>query len=840
MQSEYLIKEIQQGLLKWYDFKPNSTFLYLGEKDEPCATLLNELAGQTTCMSAVQASAQTTTQTAAQANAQAAGHSTAQPADTSSRLTCASPLQTLTPQWQQAHTAGFDYIIAIETLETLESPAGYLSRLKSLLKPDGTLLLGMNNRFGLRYFCGDRDPYTERNFDGIEGYRRAYAQKEDLFQGRCYSRAELRSMLQSSGFETFQFYSVLSDLKNPSFLYAEDYLPNEDLSNRIFPTYHYPDTVFLDEESLYNSLAENGMFHEMANAYLIECPLSGRISDVSHVTSSMERGPERALLTIIHRSGIVEKRAAHTEGILRLENLIEHGRDLSAHGISVVEAKLGHPLSAYNIPDTATNHRQELPRHNMPAAVPHPAQVPPSHAAPTAPPEPESRPVSYLMPYLTAEVGQLYLKRLLHEDQDMFLRKLDEFRDLILQSSEIIEPDLGDGNGAVLRKGYIDMVPLNSFYINDTFVFYDQEFCEENYPANALIWRMIATFYAGDLEVQKLMPMETLLNRYDLKRKLSKWQKLEWDFLADLRQEKTLRKYHEACRRNYDAVNSNRQRLNYSAEKYQKLFIDIFRNADTRKLILFGSGNFTKRFLSLYGQDYPVYAIVDNSREKWGQEVEGISIQSPEILRSLQSGEYKVLICIKNYLSVMKQLDGMGVTEYSIYDPGKDYPRKRKPLVPQNADAVSGSAEHSAVKKKYHTGYIAGVFDLFHVGHLNMFKRAKEQCDYLIVGVVTDEGVRKFKEVEPFVPYEERAEMVRSCRYVDEVVEIPLNFGGTRDAWRLHHFDCQFSGSDYVDNPDWLAEKEFLEKHGAEMEFFPYTQSTSSSKIKDLIDKKLL
>lgn len=836
MQSEYLIKEIQQGLLKWYNFKPNSTFLYLGEKDEPCAALLSELAGQTACMSAAQASAQTATQTAAQTNAQTA----AQPADTSSRLTCASPLQTLTPQWQQAHTASFDYIIAIETLETLESPAGYLSHLKSLLKPDGTLLLGMNNRFGLRYFCGDRDPYTERNFDGIEGYRRAYAKKEDTFQGRCYSQAELRSMLQSSGFETFQFYSVLSDLKNPSFLYAEDYLPNEDLSNRIFPTYHYPDTVFLDEESLYNSLAENGMFHEMANAYLIECPLSGRISDVSHVTSSMERGPERALLTIIHRSGIVEKRAAHTEGVLRLENLIKHGRDLSAHGISVVEAKLGHPLSAYNIPDTATNHGQELPRHNMPAAVPHPAQDPPAHATPATPPEPESRPVSYLMPYITAEVGQLYLKRLLHEDQDMFLRKLDEFRDLILQSSEIIEPDHGDGNGAILRKGYIDMVPLNSFYLNDTFVFYDQEFCEEHYPANALIWRMIATFYAGDLGVQKLMPMETLLNRYDLKRKLSKWQKLEWDFLADLRQEKTLRKYHEACRRNYDAVNSNRQRLNYSAENYQKLFVDIFRNADTRKLILFGSGNFTKRFLGLYGQDYPVYAIVDNSREKWGQKIEGISIQSPEILRSLQSGEYKVLICIKNYLSVMKQLDGMGVTEYSIYDPGKDYPRKRKPLVPQNADAVSGSADHSAVKKKYHTGYIAGVFDLFHVGHLNMFKRAKEQCDYLIVGVVTDEGVRKFKEVEPFVPYEERAEMVRSCRYVDEVVEIPLNFGGTRDAWRLHHFDCQFSGSDYVDNPDWLAEKEFLEKHGAEMEFFPYTQSTSSSKIKDLIDKKLL
>lgn len=792
MQSEYLIKEIRQGLLKWYDFKPGSTFLYLGEKEEPCATLLSDFSGQ---------------------------------------LTCASPLQILTPQWRQEHAACFDYIIAIETLEKLDSPAECVSHLRSLLKPDGTLLLGMNNRFGLRYFCGDRDPYTERNFDGIDGYRRAYSKKEDTFQGRCYSRAELRAMLQDSGFETFQFYSVLTDLKNPSFLYAEDYLPNEDLSNRIFPTYNYPDAVFLEEESLYNDLVENRMFHEMANAYLIECPLNGRLSDVSHVTSSMERGPERALLTIIHRTGIVEKRAAHIEGRVRLQRLIEHGRDLSAHGIPVVEMTLGQGLSVQQIPNNVTKRPQDFSQFSIPAADSRMNQ----NSA-----HPDSSPVSCFMHYIDAEVGQLYLKRLLHENLDMFLLKMDEFRDLILKSSEIVEPDMDDGNGAVLRKGYIDMVPLNSFYLNDTFVFYDQEFCVENYPANALIWRMTATFYAGDLEVQNLLPMEILLERYDLKRKLPKWQKLEWDFLADLRQEKILRKYHEKCRRSYEVVNSNRQRMNYSSERYQKLFIDIFQNADTRKLILFGSGNFTKRFLGLYRQDYPVYAIVDNNREKWGQEMEGIPIQSPKILETLQSGEYKVLICIKNYLSVMKQLDCMGITEYSIYDPGKDYPRKRRPLIPQNADAGSGSAGTPGQKKKYHVGYIAGVFDLFHVGHLNMFKRAKEQCDYLIVGVVTDEGVRKFKEVEPFVPYEERTEMVRSCRYVDEVVEIPLNYGGTRDAWRLHHFDCQFSGSDYIDNPDWLAEKEFLKKHGAEMEFFPYTQSTSSSKIKELIEKKLI
>ena len=121
-----------------------------------------------------------------------------------------------------------------------------------------------------------------------------------------------------------------------------------------------------------------------------------------------------------------------------------------------------------------------------------------------------------------------------------------------------------------------------------------------------------------------------------------------------------------------------------------------------------------------------------------------------------------------------------------------------------------------------------------------IFKRAKEQCDYLIVGVVTDEGVRKMKKVEPFVPFEERIEMVRSCRYVDEAVEIPLEYNDTREAYKLYHFDCQFSGSDYIDRPAWISNREFLEQNGSELVFFPYTESTSSSKIKALIEKKLI
>lgn len=774
IQAEDLIQEIQKGLLWWYDFKPDCSILYIGGEKDSYVSFLRECAGELVCIPSGSSGLEEQEElvrpekSAESKDEEAIGSKT----------------------WRRQHTHTFDYIIAITTLEIHPQPEQLLKVWKELLKDDGTLLLGMNNRFGFRYFCGDRDPYTERNFDGIEGYRRAYAKKEDTFSGRCYSRVEIRDMLQAAGLERHRFYSVLPDLQNPSLIYAEDYLPNEDMSNRLFPTYHYPNTVFLEEECLYNDMIKNGMFHEMSNAYLVECSPCGDLSDVLHVTSSMERGQEKAVFTTIHRSGIVKKRAAYPEGRARLEKMVEYGNDLAKQGIEVIDAKMEGD--------------------------------------------------SYKMPYVDveltdAEVGQVYLKRLLHTDKEEFLRKMDMFRDLILRSSEIVKTDQGDGEGAILKKGYLDMVPLNSFYKEGTFIFYDQEFCEENYPANVIIWRMVATFYSGDIEAHKLLPMEVLLERYGLKQKLEQWQRTEWEFLADLRQERSLQKYHERHRRNYGMVNSNRQRLNYSSDDYQKLFIDIFRNADTHKLILFGSGIFAQRFLDLYRQDYPVYAIVDNNKEKWGQKVSGIEIQSPEILRQMQSGEYKVLICIKNYLSVMKQLEDMGVKEYSIFDSNKDYPRKRKPIV-LNQESDSKTSE----RKKYHTGYISGVFDLFHVGHLNMFRRAKEQCEYLIVGVVSDEGVRKFKHTEPFVPFEERIELVRACRYVDEAVEIPLYFRGTRDAWRLHHFDCQFSGSDYADDPYWLADKEFLEENGAEMVFFPYTEQTSSTNIKALIEKKLL
>lgn len=144
----------------------------------------------------------------------------------------------------------------------------------------------------------------------------------------------------------------------------------------------------------------------------------------------------------------------------------------------------------------------------------------------------------------------------------------------------------------------------------------------------------------------------------------------------------------------------------------------------------------------------------------------------------------------------------------------------------------------SLQQDKYNIGYVPGVFDLFHIGHLNLLRKAKERCNYLIAGVLTDELVMHFKGKEPFISFAERSAIVEAIKYVDQVV--PISFDNTLkiDAWKLYHYDCHFSGNDH--GADWAEDLRQLQEVGSNMEFLQYTLSTSSTQIKKLIEKALV
>ncbi len=136
-----------------------------------------------------------------------------------------------------------------------------------------------------------------------------------------------------------------------------------------------------------------------------------------------------------------------------------------------------------------------------------------------------------------------------------------------------------------------------------------------------------------------------------------------------------------------------------------------------------------------------------------------------------------------------------------------------------------------STKPQIVVGYLSGTFDLFHVGHLNLLRRAKEQCDYLIVGVHKS-GAWKGKET--FIPFEERCQIVESVRYVDEVME---SFTEDSDAYDAIHFDKLFVGSDYKGTERFLRYEEYFKDKGVEIVYFPYTQGTSSTQLRDALKK---
>lgn len=722
----------------------------------------------------------------------------------------------LEPDFQSLHCKEYDYVIMIEVLERQESPNTFLNKVSMLLKEEGVLLLGMDNRLGLRYFCGDEDPYVDAAFVGLENYIEVDHHSFSLCGGRNFTKAEMIRFLEQAGFVCHRFYSVLPDLYRTQLVYAQGYLPKESLGTRYIPMYRNPNGILVDEKRVYDALIDNGMFHEMANSYLFECSRCQlEESDLQHVTLSLDRGPEQALATVIRKEQ-VEKRALYPIGKEKIKRLAEQDDYLRKHGVPVVESEYVDGV--------------------------------------------------YRMPYIDAPVASVYLQELLLEDKELFIKRMDEFYDLILHSSDVVgESDLG----LILERGYVDLVPLNCFWKDDQYLVYDQEFYEPNFPAKVMMLRTLIIVYDDDPTRNGILPRDFFFDRYQLWDHLEELSRLERQFIVNLRHLDILSEFHNKNQISMAEIQENRKdiglhrqerneqkkmenkqdiekqkeelqlQVNEMTEKYQKAVSGLyeqyrehcFDGMVDKKIFVFGSGKFADKFLAFYHSDYVIEGILDNDSSKWGTVIDGLVVSSPEILRSINE-TCKVIVCVKNCEDILMQLRGMGIKDIGVYDGNYIYPGRQKNFP---TDRNQGS-----LSKKYHIGYVSGVFDLYHIGHINMFRRAKEQCDYLIAAVTSDEYVRNHKKREPFIPFEERMQVVGACKYVDEVVGVPYRYAGTVEAFQKYHFDCQFCGSDYADNSWWLEQKAWLEQHGSALEFFPYTQQTNSTKIKELINKGLV
>ena len=133
-------------------------------------------------------------------------------------------------------------------------------------------------------------------------------------------------------------------------------------------------------------------------------------------------------------------------------------------------------------------------------------------------------------------------------------------------------------------------------------------------------------------------------------------------------------------------------------------------------------------------------------------------------------------------------------------------------------------------------GYTTGVYDMFHIGHLNILRRATEQCDFLIVGVSTDELVLKEKKHLPVIKFEDRYKIVEAIKYVDKVV--PQVNKNKLAAWEKFHFNKMFVGSDWKGTEAWKGfEKQFYPL-GVEIIYLSHTDGISSTILRNIINKE--
>lgn len=130
-------------------------------------------------------------------------------------------------------------------------------------------------------------------------------------------------------------------------------------------------------------------------------------------------------------------------------------------------------------------------------------------------------------------------------------------------------------------------------------------------------------------------------------------------------------------------------------------------------------------------------------------------------------------------------------------------------------------------------GYTTGVFDMFHIGHLNILKRAKQHCDILIVGVTTDELCQSYKNKLPIIPYEERKAIIEAIKYVDKVV--PQLNRDKFSAWEEYKFDVMFVGDDWKGSELFEAVERKLNAVGCRVEYLPYTQGTNSTILREKV-----
>lgn len=481
----YHLSDIRKALLSWYDFNPAKSVLEIGAGMGALTGLLCDRCAHVTSIEFSKRRAQAIVD----------------------RYREKDNLDVIVGDFFEIELSRkFDYITIIGVLEHVsvfnDSPSvqtDFLKKVRSLLAPGGKVLLAIENKFGLKYWCGEVDDHSGIPFGTINDF--AFGGK-----ARTFSKKQLEELLNQSGLPTQKFYYPLPDYKFPRVIYSENYLPTVNIHASMHPIYYsnyYPyQAIVASEKKLYGPIIQNGVFEFFANSFLVECAQEDDclLNEVDFAAITVERNPKYQ--TCIKLKGdMFEKSAVYPCGQAHLAKLYKNIEHLSARGMKTVNQCWVND--------------------------------------------------AIQMPYVHSDtLEDRFLKYIAKGDQVAAIAILDDFLELIRRSSEIVSPEknhvpqmgisvpMQDVNyGDIAEIAYCDMILSNCFYSEkekEGYCLYDQEWAFPCLPINYVMYQAISVLYHSYPEIEQVLPLDLVQNRYGIAETWNIYQSVQGRLFADV------------------------------------------------------------------------------------------------------------------------------------------------------------------------------------------------------------------------------------------------------------------------------------------------------------------
>lgn len=393
----------------------------------------------------------------------------------------------------EASEEKFDYVVIYQPEK--------IKLVKNLVKPNGTILLATNNRFGIAYFAG-------ASFQG-----KLYHTILDA-EGPLYGKKEIEKLLQEQGLKQYQFYYPLPNYKMPNVIFSEQYMPNENTTKMMYNImYEKGSVVVFDELKALKQLTKNGLFDFFANSYLVEIkmPENNQTNPIHFISFNNNRKEEYQLATILEENKI-KKQMISPKAQKHMKSIELNTKNLKKLGFHMIDEIVNDEvISQYIEGDTF-----------------------------------DKKIVTLLLQGNIEEAYGWIEKWYDHLKQRLLKNKRSGFNENIQATPEELE------GLTILKNGYIDLVFENTFYQNDEFLFFDQEWYADGIPIEFLLYRAIQNMYAYNLEIENKYPKQKVLEKFGLTTYTELFQRIEQYIQKDIIDDKMIEVNKQSLARLHD------------------------------------------------------------------------------------------------------------------------------------------------------------------------------------------------------------------------------------------------------------------------------------------------